>query len=201
MTSCPLRVLLPNLGAHVVGVGNMGLLDHVLKPQALTKPSEWAYTVEVVCLDAQPWWPIKNHAPQVRMEGRRSANVTSYFGYHTFSYFHLGLRSDWVSIAVRLDIYISISWEDAYRLSRLWRCQRAGRTIGGSLGIPYLKATQVRYIPSLMHELFMRPYNIYCIYEVLESGHTASPILLSSLPAHPSTNRSTIPHDGSGEEL
>ena len=98
-------------------------------------------------------------------------------------------------------VYISISWEGAYRLSRLWRCQRAGRTIGGSLGIPYLKATQVRYIPSLMHELFMRPYNIYCIYEVLESGHTASPILLSSLPAHPSTNRSTIPHDGSGEEL
>ena len=107
MTSCPLRVLLPNLGAHVVGVGNMGLLDHVFKPQALTKPSEWAYTVEVVCLDAQPWWPIKNYAPQVRMEGRRSANVTSYFGYHTFSYFHLGLRSDWVSIAVRLDMYIS----------------------------------------------------------------------------------------------
>ena len=53
----------------------MGLLDHVFKPQALTKPSEWAYTVKVVCLNAQPWWPIENHAPQVRMEGRRSANV------------------------------------------------------------------------------------------------------------------------------
>ena len=64
---------------------------------------------------------------------------------------------------------------------------------------------QVRCILSSMLKLFMRPYNIYCIYEVRMSGHTVSSTLFSSLPAHPSSKRSwflsTVPHNGRGEEL
>ena len=178
----------------------MGLLDHVFKPQALTKPSEWAYTVEVVCLNAQPWWPIENHAPQVRMEGRRSANVhilgtiIYVFVFPLGSAQRLGIYSRKIRHIYLHTVGGCLPFVEIVALS-------AGRQNDWGVSGHSLKATQVRHMSSLMHELFIRPYDIYCIYEVLESGHTASPILLSSLPAHPSTNRSTIPHDGSGEEL